>query len=112
MEKHYWTSVLSCDSTMGHGTNQCLWVMVTVTVCPTMRYSPLTISCEKRPDRSSPTRIASFSLAALLALSSSEEGVTVVAKLKVLCTNFVLPRSRGALTRGLATLCKKRDNGR
>ena len=34
---------------MGHGTNQCLSVMVTVTDCPTMWYSPLTISCEKRP---------------------------------------------------------------
>jgi hypothetical protein len=39
-----------------------------------MRYSPLTNSWEKRPDPSSPTRMAPFSLAALLALASSEEG--------------------------------------
>ena len=51
----------------------------------------LTISCEKRPEPSSPTRLALFSLATLLALSSSEEEVTVVAMLKVLATIFFLP---------------------
>jgi hypothetical protein len=39
-----------------------------------MRYSPLTNSWEKCPDLSSPTKMAPFSLAVLLALSSSEEG--------------------------------------
>jgi hypothetical protein len=48
--------------------------MVTTTVCPTMRYPPLTNSWEKRLDSSSPTSVAPFSLAALLALASSEEG--------------------------------------
>jgi hypothetical protein len=71
-----------------------LSVMVTFTVRPTIRYSPLTISCEKRPDRSSPRRIASFSLAAFLA--SSEEGSTVVAMLKVLATICFLPCSHMA----------------
>ena len=79
---------------MGQGTSQCLSVMVTTTVRPTIRYSPLTISCEKRPDRSLPRRVASFSLAAFLALASSEEGFTVVATLKVLATMFFLARSR------------------
>src|SRR5918995_7316574 len=81
---------------MGQGTSQCLSVMVTITVRPTIRYSPLTISCEKRPDRSSPRRVASFSLAAFLALASSEEGSKVVAMLRVLATMFFLPCSRMA----------------
>ena len=66
-------------------------VMVTVTVCPTMRYSPVTISCEKRPDSLSPTRVAAFSFAALLALASSESGSIVVSMLKVLAKMFFLP---------------------
>jgi hypothetical protein len=45
---------------------------------------PLTNSWEKRPDPSSPTRVAPFSLAAFLALASSEEGETLVSTLKVL----------------------------
>jgi hypothetical protein len=49
-----------------------------------MRYSPLTSSWEKRLDLSSPTRIAPFSLAAFLALASSEVGATLVSTLKVL----------------------------
>src|SRR5215208_3044780 len=77
-------SSLKRTSTTGQGSSQCLSVMVTTTVCPTMRYSPLTNSCEKRPDLSSPTRMAPFSLAALLALASSEEGATPVSTLKVL----------------------------
>jgi hypothetical protein len=87
---------------MGQGTSQFLSVMVTTTVRPTIRYSPLTISCEKRPDRSSPRRVASFSLAAFLALASSEEGSTVVAMLKVLATIFFLPCSRMAPRSGSA----------
>jgi hypothetical protein len=65
--------------------------MVTTTLCPTMRYSPLAISCEKRPECSSPTRVAPFSLAAVLALASSEEGATLVSTLKVLATIYFLP---------------------
>jgi 2-succinyl-5-enolpyruvyl-6-hydroxy-3-cyclohexene-1-carboxylate synthase len=49
-----------------------LSVMVTITFCPTMRYSPLTMSCEKRPDCSSATRVAPLSLATFLALASSD----------------------------------------
>jgi hypothetical protein len=63
--------------------------MVTTTVCPIIRYTPLTISWEKRPDPSSPTRMAPFSLAALLALASSEEGATLVSTLKVLAMLFL-----------------------
>ena len=76
-------------STTGQGRSQCLSVMVTITVCPIMRYSPLTRSCEKRPECLSPTRVAPFSLAAFLALASSEEEFMVVSILKVLAT--VLP---------------------
>ena len=67
-------SSLKRTSTTGQGSSQCLSVMVTITFCPLMRYSPLTNSCEKRPDPSSPASVASFSLAALLPLASSEEG--------------------------------------
>ena len=87
-KQDYWKSALSRDSTMGQGINQCFSVMVTITVRPTMRYWPLTISCEKRPDRSSPTRIAPFSLASLLALASNGSGSTAVSMLKVLATVF------------------------
>ena len=73
---------------MGQGTSQCLSVMVTTTVCPTMRYSPLTMSWEKRPASLSPTRVALFSFATLLALASSERGSIVVSILKVLGTLF------------------------
>jgi hypothetical protein len=48
---------------------------VTITVRPRLRYSPLTISCEKCPELSSPTSVAPFSLAALLALASIQEGL-------------------------------------
>ncbi len=48
-----------------------------ITVRPSLRYSPLTISCEKRPDPSSPRRVAPFWLAVLLARSSSEVGLTL-----------------------------------
>ncbi len=58
-------SSLKRTSTTGQGSSQCLSVMVTTTVCPLMRYSPLTNSCEKRPDPSSPASVAPFSLAAL-----------------------------------------------
>jgi hypothetical protein len=69
--------------------------MVTIIVCPTIRYSPLTISCEKRPDSLSPTRVAPFSFATLLALASSEKESTGVSMLKVLVTTFFLPSKRG-----------------
>src|SRR3712207_4127675 len=65
--------------------------MVTTTVCPTMWYSPLTMSCEKRPDCLSPMRVASLSLAAFLALASSEEGFMVVFILKVLAAILLPP---------------------
>ncbi len=84
VESNYLTSSLKRSSTTGQDSNQCLSVMLTTTLCPTMRYSPSTDSWEKRPEPSSPTRVASFSLAALLALASSEEGATLVSTLKVL----------------------------
>jgi hypothetical protein len=51
--------------------------MVTITVCPCLRYSPLTMLCEKRPEPSFPTSVTPFSLAALLALASSKEELTL-----------------------------------
>ena len=63
-------SSLKRISTTGQGSNLCLSVMVTTTFCPLMRYSPLTNSCEKRPDPSSPASVAPFSLAALLPLEA------------------------------------------
>jgi hypothetical protein len=94
---------------MGQGRSQCFSVMVTTTVRPIRRYSPLTISCEKRPEPSSPTRFASFSLAAFLALFSSEEASTVVAMLKVLATMYFLPCSRMAPRSGSAGLRRQPD---
>jgi hypothetical protein len=61
-----------------------LSVMVTITVRPRLRYSPLTISCEKCPELSSPTSVAPFSLAALLALASIQEGLAAASMLNVL----------------------------
>jgi hypothetical protein len=77
------TSSLKRTSMTVQGSSQCLPVTVTTTVSPSMRYSPLTISCEKRPDLSSPTKVAPFSLAVLRALASSVEGETLVATPKV-----------------------------
>jgi hypothetical protein len=57
---------------------------VTITVRPSLRYSPSSIRCEKRPDLPSPKSLTPFSLAALLALSSSKEGLTEVSTLNVL----------------------------
>src|SRR4028118_157062 len=76
-EGRYRTNSLSWASTTGQGSSQCLSVIVTMTFCPTMWYSPLAISWEKRPDRSSPSRVALFSKAAFLALASSEGGVAL-----------------------------------
>jgi hypothetical protein len=59
---------------------------VTITVRPSLRYSPLIILGEKHPERSLPKRITPFSLAALLALSSSKEGLAAVSMLIVLVT--------------------------
>jgi hypothetical protein len=61
--------------------------MVTITLRPILRYSPSSILWEKRPERSFPKRITPFSLAALLALSSSKEGLAVVSMLIV----FAMP---------------------
>jgi len=57
---------------------------VTITVSPIMRYSPLSILCEKRPELSFPTSVTPFSVAALLALAKSNEGLAEVSMLKVL----------------------------
>ncbi len=76
--------LLSCPCTTRQGSSQCLSVMVTITVRPRLRYSPLTIWCEKCPERSSPTSVAPFSLAALLALASIQEGLAAVSMLNVL----------------------------
>jgi hypothetical protein len=53
----------------------------------------LAISCEKRPDRSSPSRVAPVSKAAFLALASSEDGLVIVSRSKVLITILFLPHS-------------------
>jgi hypothetical protein len=58
--------------------------MVTITVRPFLRYSPLSILCEKRPEPSLPTNVTPFSLAAFVALSSSKEGPAEVSMLNVL----------------------------
>jgi hypothetical protein len=58
--------------------------MVTISVRPRLRYSPLTNSCEKCPELSSPTSIAPFSLAALLALASIQEALAALSMLNVL----------------------------
>jgi hypothetical protein len=58
--------------------------MVTITVRPLRRYSPLNFSCEKRPERSLPKSVTPFSLAALLALSSTKVGLAAVSMLNVL----------------------------
>jgi hypothetical protein len=42
------------------------------------------MSCEKRPDPSTPTSVTPFSLAALLALASSRVGLAAVSILNVL----------------------------
>jgi hypothetical protein len=76
--------LLSWRSTTRQGSSQCLSVMVTITVRPRLRYSPLTIWCEKCPERSSPTSVAPFSLTALLALASIQEGLAAVSMLNVL----------------------------
>jgi hypothetical protein len=76
--------LLSCPCTTRQGSSQCLSVMVTITVRPRLRYSPLTIWCEKCPERSSPTSVAPFSLTALLALASIQEGLAAVSMLNVL----------------------------
>ena len=58
--------------------------MVTITVRPNLRYSPSSILCEKRPEPSFPTSLTPFAFAALLALSSSKEGLAAVSMRKVL----------------------------
>jgi hypothetical protein len=58
--------------------------MVAITVRPIMRYSPLSILCEKRPELSLPTSVTPFWLATLLALTSSKEGLATVTMLNVL----------------------------
>src|SRR5215217_1537812 len=107
-ESNYLRSSLKRTSTAGQGTSQCLSVMVTTTFCPTMRYSPLTNSWEKRPDPPSPAKMAPFSLAALLALASSEEGETLVSTLKVLKMPF-LASSGADVLRVSSLACLARD---
>ena len=58
--------------------------MVTITVRPSLRYSPLSILCQKRPELSFPKSVTPFSLAPLLALASSAEGLAAVSMLNVL----------------------------
>jgi hypothetical protein len=70
---------------------------VTITVRPIMRYSPLIMSCQKRPELSSPTSVTPFSLAALLALASSQEGLAAVSILNVLAM-IISRRSYGFVT--------------
>ena len=57
---------------------------MTVTVRPILRYSPLSIRCEKRPELSFPMSVTLFSLATLLALSSIQEGLAAATMLNVL----------------------------
>ena len=57
---------------------------MTITVRPLMRYSPISILWEKRPERSFPTSLTPFSLATLLALASSKEGLAEISILNVL----------------------------
>jgi hypothetical protein len=58
--------------------------MVTIAVRPDLRYSPLSILCEKRPEPSFPTSLTPFALAVLLALQSSKEGLAAISMLIVL----------------------------
>jgi len=58
--------------------------MVTITARPIMRYSPLSILCEKRPELSFPMSVTPFALAVLLALASSKEGLAAVSMRNVL----------------------------
>jgi hypothetical protein len=58
--------------------------MVTITLRPLRRYSPISILCEKRPELSFPTSVTPFSLAAFLALASSIEGLAEISMLNVL----------------------------
>jgi len=58
--------------------------MVTITGRPSLRYSPFSIWCEKRPELSLPTSETPFSLATLLALASSKDGLAEVSMLNVL----------------------------
>ena len=75
---------LSRPSSTDQGTSLGLLVMVTITVRPILRYLPISILCEKRPERSFPTSLTPFSLATLLALASSKEGLAEVSMLNVL----------------------------
>ena len=79
---------------------------MTITVRPSLRYSPLSILCEKRPERSLPRSVTPFSLAALLALASSKEGFAAVSMLNVLAmpvTFFARTASAHPSLRGRAT---------
>src|SRR5919107_2778557 len=69
-----------------------------MTFRPAMRYSPLTIACEKRPERSSPNRVAPFAWAAFWALASSDERFAFVSSSKVFATIHFLHTGRNVLT--------------
>jgi hypothetical protein len=58
--------------------------MVMITMRPITRYSPLSILWEKRPEPSFPTSVTPFSLAILLALTNSKEGLAAISTLNVL----------------------------
>ena len=57
---------------------------MTITVRPILRYSPLSIWCEKRPEPSFPASVTPFWLAAFVALAKSKEGLAVVSMPNVL----------------------------
>jgi hypothetical protein len=58
--------------------------MVTTTVRPSLRYSPLSSRCEKRPELSLPKSLTPFSFATLLARPSNEEGLAPISMRSVL----------------------------
>src|SRR5215204_3514785 len=88
--------------------------MVTVTVRPILRYSPLSILCEKRPELSFPASVTPFWLAAFVALANSKEGLAVVSMPNVLAmpvTFFARLASTHPSLRG-AGACFARGLGR
>ena len=62
---------------------------MTITVGPCLRYSPLSILCEKVPEFSFPTSLTPLALAVFLALWSSKEGLVAVSMRKVLAMPLI-----------------------
>jgi hypothetical protein len=85
--------------------------MVTITVRSGLRYSPLNMACEKRPERLSPTSVTPFSLAALLARASRKVGLTLapITTLNVLAI-LALPKCYFAETSSSSTTCLRVSN--